>query len=167
MLDVPFYANLILRTLAGGPFPDNQRALPLLLGTAAQESAFTYTTQIGGGPAKGYMQCEPATETDIWTNYLAYQPALRSCFTLRCGREGPNVQALEHNMVYQILLARTHYYRCDPARLPMATDLEEQAARWKRYYNTVAGHGTEEQYIASFHTFVTPYMPQWTRHGTT
>jgi hypothetical protein len=164
MLHVPFYAALIRVALADGPFPDNDRALELLLGTCAQESAFEYTTQLYGGPAKGYMQCEPATETDIWGNYLAYHANLVDFLDVRCGVTAPNITALEHNMVYQILLARVHYLRCDPQRLPACGDLTEQASRWKKYYNTPAGHGTEAQYIASYEQMVAPYGP---RAGTT
>jgi hypothetical protein len=158
-LDVVAFASLIQTVLRGGPFPDNTRALPLLLGTCAQESAFIYFTQLGGGPARGLFQCEPSTETDIWANFLAYQPALRDFFALRCGRDGPDVQALEHNMVYQIILARTQYYRRDPDRLPPPQDLEAQAHVWKRYYNTSLRGGTEAQYIKSFNTLVRPYIP--------
>jgi hypothetical protein len=158
MLSVPFYAELIQLALADGPFPDNDRALELLLGTCAQESAFEYTTQLYGGPAKGYMQCEPTTEADIWEHYLFYQPALIDFLAMRCGVTAANVQALEHNMVYQILLARVHYLRCDPHRLPPCGDLDGQARVWKTYYNTPAGHGTEAQYIASYEQMVLPAL---------
>jgi hypothetical protein len=159
MLDVVWYGDLIRVTLRGGPFPDNYRALFQLLGTAAQESAFTYTHQLGNGVARGYFQCEPATEADIWTNYLAYQPVLREVFLRRCGMTGPNVEALEHNMVYGILLARTHYYRCDPEPLPPAHDVPEAARRWKQWYNTPLGAGTTDAYLASYATLVAPYYP--------
>ena len=95
MLDVAFYARLIRVTLTDGPFPDIDKAVPLLLGTAAQESAFRHTTQIGGGPAKGYMQCKVNTESDIWTNYVADNPELADFFEVRCGMTGPNTSALE------------------------------------------------------------------------
>jgi hypothetical protein len=160
MLDVAFYANLIRVTLTGAPFPHISRAIPLLLGTCAQESAFEYTRQFNNGPARGYMMCEPATESDVWSNFLAYQSELRECFLIRCGMTEPNVEALEHNMVYQVLMARTHYLRCDPDPLPAAKDLAAQARSWKAYYNTPLGHGTEEQYIESYNTLVKPVWPQ-------
>jgi len=159
MLSVPFIAELIRVTLAGGPFPHIARAIPLLLGTCAQESGFQYNRQLGNGPARGYWQCEPATEADIWANYLCYQPALTEWLLTRCGMTGPNVEALEHNMVYQVLMARTHYLRCDPDPLPAAKDLAAQARSWKTYYNTPLGHGTEAQYIESYTTLVAPVWP--------
>lgn len=161
MLDVPAFANLIWCVLSGGPFPHDARAVDLLLGTCAQESAFTYTTQIGGGPALGYFQCEKATETDLWSNYLCYQPDLTDFVVTRSGVTGPNPTALEHNMVYQIILARLHYYRCDPFPLPDVGDVEECASRWKQYYNTPLGHGTESQYIASYQQLVVPHASAW------
>lgn len=163
MLDVAFYARLIRVTLAGGPFPSLERAIPLLLGTVAQESQFTYTEQLGGGPALGFGQCEPATEADIWVNYLAYQPELATFIFARCGCTCPDTGALQHNMVYGILLMRTHYLRCDPEGMPAASDLAAQAQRWKQYYNTPLGHGTEAQYMERYQTLVAPYYP--TRHA--
>jgi hypothetical protein len=135
------------------------RAIPLLMGTCAQESAFTYFTQLGGGPAKGIFQCEPSTEADVWANFLAYQPELRACFLERCGRDGPDVAALEHNLVYQILMARTHYLRCDPNPLPAAKDLKGQSELWKRAYNTTMGKGEPEEYVKNYNALVKPYWP--------
>jgi type VI secretion system secreted protein VgrG len=158
MLDIPFYGDLIWLALHQGPFPDNDRALHLLLGTCAQESGFEYTSQLGGGPAKGYFQCEPATEADVWANFLAYQPEISAYITSRCGVTGPNVDALEHNMVYGILMARTHYFRCDPDPLPAVDDVEEAAHRYKLYYNTPEGAATEQEYIENYERLVKPYF---------
>lgn len=55
-------------TAIGAQFASSS-AVNLLLGTAAQESAFgTYLRQIGGGPARGVFQMAPATAKDIWEN---------------------------------------------------------------------------------------------------
>lgn len=159
MLDVAFIARLIRVTLTGSPFPAIGRAIPLLLGTCAQESGFQYNSQLGGGPAKGFWQCEPATEADVWVNFLTYHPELTACFVARCGQNRPDVDALQHNLVYQILLARTHYFRCDPDPLPPAHEIDAQARIWKLYYNTPAGHGTEDQYLENYETLVRPYYP--------
>ena len=43
----------------------------LLMGTAAQESQFRYLRQIGGGPALGLWQMEPATFADLWRRFEA------------------------------------------------------------------------------------------------
>jgi len=49
----------------------------LILGTIAQESRCgEYVKQVGGGPALGICQMEPATHDDIWLNYLHYKPVL-------------------------------------------------------------------------------------------
>src|SRR5262245_57500457 len=159
MIDVLFYANLIQVTLRAGPFPNVRRATSLLLGTVAQESHFTYTEQLGGGPALGLCQCEGATEASVWQDYLAYQPALADWFLTRCGRDGPNASALQYDMVYGILLMRTIYYWRDEALLPVADDIAAQAALWKRVYNTPAGAGTPEDYMESYARLVAPYYP--------
>ena len=52
-------------------------AAELLLGTCAQESAYgKYRKQLGGGPALGIFQCEPATFNDIVDNFLNYKKEL-------------------------------------------------------------------------------------------
>jgi hypothetical protein len=159
LLDVAAYADLIQCTLRGSPFPHTERAVPLLLGTVAQESAFTYTRQIGGGPARGFIQMEPATEQSLWGDFLAYHEDMATYVTRRCGRGGPDEGALEYDMVYGLLLARTLYFWRDTQALPLADDLEQQAALWKRCYNTPAGAGTEAQYIESYHRLVAPCYP--------
>jgi hypothetical protein len=161
LLDVAAYADLVQCMLRGSPFPHAERAVPLLLGTVAQESAFTYTRQIGGGPARGYLQMEPDTEYSLWFDFLVYNPTFAAYITSRCGRGGPDEIALEYDMGYGILLARTLYFWRDTDALPLADDLEQQAALWKRCYNTVAGAGTEAQYIESYHQLVAPhYQPR-------
>ena len=55
------FEDLIKRVLRGQNLPRKQSAIDLLLGTAAQESAFgTYLRQVNG-PALGAFQMEPAT----------------------------------------------------------------------------------------------------------
>src|SRR6056300_1676988 len=56
---------------------NSKAAQELLLGTAIQESRLTYLKQIGGGPALGLYQIEPATHHDLYANYLSYRPLLR------------------------------------------------------------------------------------------
>jgi hypothetical protein len=159
LIDVPFYGNLIVCVLHGGPFPHVQQAQRLLLGTVAQESHFTYTRQIGGGPARGLCQIEGATEDSLWVDYLAYHADIADYITRCCGRDGPDETALEYDMIYGILLARCLYYWRDHDPLPDVDDVEEQARRWKTYYNTPAGAGTEEQFIQSYNLYVAPFYP--------
>lgn len=157
MLKPQYLADLIRVTLAGTPFAYPERALPLLLGTAAQESKLTYLRQLGNGPARGLFQMEPATERDHW-RWLDTQPHLCLAITERSGVQEASAMHLECNLPYQILMARVHYYRRDPAALPEAHDLAEQARRWKRYYNTPLGRGTEQQYIESYRRVIGSYV---------
>jgi len=156
MLDVPYLAQLIRVVLSGVPLPHCERAIPLLLGVAAQESSLTYTRQFGSGPARGYWQMEPATERSHW-GWLASQHTLEQALIVRCGVMEASVQALQHNIPYQIMMARLHFYRHDPRPLPFPHHITEQAARWKSVYNTERGHGTIEQYLRSWETLIAPF----------
>ena len=129
-------------------------AVNLVLGTAAQESRLgTYLYQMGNGPAKGICQMEPATEKDIWDNFIN-QPKNadhKAAMYMACGRMGPGPW-LEYDLGYQIAMCRMHYYR---VAAPLPNDnLAQLAAFYKRFYNTPAGAATEQQFIDNYKKYV-------------
>lgn len=129
----------------------------LLLGTAAQESRFEFLHQVGGGPARGLYQCEPATHRDVHDNFLAYKPDLyRRVMELASPRAETAAgfdDELITNLAYATAIARVHYLRV-PKPLPEPWDVSGLAAYWKQHYNTPLGHGTVEQFEASYHRLV-------------
>ena len=126
----------------------SEAAAALLLGTAAQESrGGRYLYQIGGGPGRGIFQMEPATEHDIWTNYLAYRSDLAARVTAITGHPCPGPW-LAWDLAYQILMARIHYLRV-PEPLPPTDNIPTQAIYWKRYYNTRRGRGHPAEFISA------------------
>lgn len=128
-------------------------AVNLLLGTAAQESAFgSYLYQVNG-PARGVFQMEPATERDLWDKWLVYRADYMRAMRLCCPGVQPGTDALMYNLKYQIIMARL-FYRRIPAPLPASGDVEGMAAYWKQYYNTVAGKGTEKEFINNYVKYV-------------
>lgn len=128
-------------------------AVHLLLGTAAQESRFgTYIHQING-PALGVFQMEPATEEDIWTHFLTYKPYLRDMVKKSTGVKQPDPYHLRGNLLYQIAMARLHYYRV-PEPLPPSTDIMGMAMYWKQHYNTHLGRGTVEEFQKNYTRYV-------------
>jgi hypothetical protein len=156
--DVVYLLRLISVVLEGAPFPSPERALPLLLGTAAQESGLVHFRQLGGGPARGLWQMEPATAASHW-GWIVHQKGLKALMVDRSGVGYPDIAELECNLPYQILMARIHYFRRDPQPLPDVNALAEQARRWKRYYNTPAGKGTELQYLRNWERLVAGKYP--------
>jgi hypothetical protein len=154
MFDPKQFTQLIqntLKELLNGL--DGPGAVNLLLGTAAQESRFgTYLTQIKG-PALGVFQMEPATEVDIWNNWLAYRTKIENRVKAVTGVKCPSRTHLHGNLLYQIVMARLHYLRC-PEPLPAADDIPGMAAYWKQHYNTPLGRGTVEEFIENFNRYV-------------
>ncbi len=132
----------------------SEEAVELLMGTAAVESALGhYIEQVGSGVAKGIFQMEPATEKDIWENFLAYKSPLKVIVKEYIN---PNVmfgEDLKWNLAYQIIMTRIHYLRVSEA-LPSVTDIEGQADYWKKYYNTNLGKGTRAKYQLAYSKFV-------------
>lgn len=131
----------------------SEAAEALLIGTAAQESAGgRYLRQLGGGPALGIYQMEPATHADIWRNYLAHRGALaRKVRELRCAVSPfvDPVQELAGNLYYATAMTRIHYLRV-PEPLPDAGDLEALADYWKQHYNTALGAGQPDEFLAAW-----------------
>ncbi len=132
----------------------SKSAVNLLLGTAAQESGFgTYLRQLGNGPALGVFQMEPATEKDIWDNYLQFRAGIRNRIGDLTGVYWPGSLHLKGDLIYQIIMARLHYRRV-PEALPSPNDIEGLAQYWKQYYNTPEGRGTIREFIHNYFKYL-------------
>lgn len=143
--------NLVERTLTALDLY-SEDAVNLILGTIAQESAFgKYTRQIGGGPALGICQMEPATFRDIVNNYLKYKPDLAKKVMSVSGVNSLRSDYLEFNNVLAIAMCRVHYLRV-PKGIP--EKLSGWAEYWKEYYNTRLGKGTPEEFIKNYQKYV-------------
>lgn len=130
----------------------------LLLGTAAQESQFRHLEQIGGGPALGLYQMEPATHDDIWENWLKYRPVWNArarwwgSSASVPGSVRPQADEVTWNLRYATVMARLHYYRVKE-RLP-ASYPHTLARYWKIHYNTTHGGGLPEEFVANYERYV-------------
>ena len=139
-LDKHQLKNLIERVLTEINL-NSPQAVDLLLGTCAQESAFgTYLRQTGGGPALGAFQIEPATFQDLRGRYGVRFPIIGRYF-----------EELEWDLRLSIIVSRVKYFSC-PGPIPLTP--EEQAAYYKKNYNTPAGSGTVEQYMENWRRYV-------------
>jgi len=129
-------------------------AVNLLLGTAAQESHLgTYIKQIGDGPALGIFQMEPATEKDIWDNYIYFRPETENLVGDIAHVATPDSLHLQGNIIYQTVMARLHYRRKSES-FPLADDELGLAAYWKNHYNTLKGKGTVEEFVYNYRKYV-------------
>jgi hypothetical protein len=131
-LDLEQFAQYIIRPTLADLGLYSVQAGNLLLGTAMVESGLKYVRQLGGGPALGVYQMEPATYHDIFRNYLDYRPALRTKVKVYGNYEGD----LVGNLKYATALARIHYLRVPDAIPTKATYM---AGYHKRWYNTLLG----------------------------
>lgn len=138
------FRHLIDRVLSRYPELVSEAAVRLLLGTAAQESAFgTYLRQKGSGPALGVFQMEPATFFWLRDKYKDRYPVIAD-------RVPPD---MEWDLRLAIIMARLRY-RIVPAPLPEADDITALANYYKKYYNTVHGKATTEQFISNYRKYL-------------
>lgn len=123
----------------------------LVLGTGLTESRLRYVKQVGGGPALGLWQMEPATHDDLWVNWLHYNDVLADKILCMAGDivgGFPPATELVTNLRYACALCRIHYRRVKealPPNSPVAL-----ASYWKRHYNTHLGAGTVEKAMPYF-----------------
>jgi len=149
MLDLAQFRENVVRPVLMELQMHSDAAEALVLGTAMQESGLQWLRQLGGGPALGLFQMEPATHDDIWNNYLAFRPeiAARVERFLVPGRD--RADQLVWNLAYATAMCRIHYRRVQAA-LPAATDVAGLAGYWKAHYNTAGGAGSEAEFAANF-----------------
>lgn len=152
MIDLVQFRDLIVIPALDVIGLNSASAVELLLGTAIQESDARYLKQIGGGPALGLFQMEPATYDDIWENYLMHRPDLAKRVSALT-RYPSNPNELVGNLWFAAAMCRVHYRRV-PEPLPDAGDVEGMAAYWKEHYNTHLGAGTEEEYVEGWYAAV-------------
>lgn len=141
MFDRYQFEDLIVRVLRETNLPRKRSAIDLLLGTAAQESAFgTYLRQTRG-PALGVFQMEPAT-------FICTREFAHARFPLVL--EDRNPRELEWDLYLAIVSARINYLS-KPGSIP--DDIQGQAEYWKKYWNTSLGKGTVEQYMKNWRRY--------------
>lgn len=129
----------------------SQAADELVLGTACKESGCgRYLVQLGGGPALGIFQMEPASFHDH-LHWLQSRPLLKAR-VMELVRDITNPLEMVWNLRFAAAMCRVHYYR-KPDPLPSAGNINGQAHYWKQHYNTFLGAGT-----------VVEYVDAWVRH---
>lgn len=149
MIDPRHLRDLIIRPTLETLNLWSLAAEALVLGTAIQESRLVYLRQVGGGPALGIYQIEPATHADLRRNYLDNRPALKNRVAAFLGPSPEPDQQLVTNLAYATAVCRLLYYRA-PAPLPAADDVDGLAAYWKAHYNTPVGKGTAAEWATHY-----------------
>ena len=131
----------------------SESAGALMLGTGAHESGrFRYIQQLGGGPAMGLWQVEPATAKWLDDDILergAYS-RLRQYFFEIGGPPGPDRhEAMRWNLRLSCAYARLRYWVV-PKAIPPADDEQALAKYFKVFYNTAHGKATEQDWIDAY-----------------
>lgn len=126
----------------------------LLLGTAMTESGLFYLAQVGGGPALGVYQVEPATHRDIVERFLLTRrnAKLQPKVLALLAPEPDGEAQLKTNLAYATAIARLRYLM-DPQPLPPADDVEALARYWKRVYNTEYGAGRTRDFVERYRPY--------------
>ena len=155
-INVKHLLNLVINPTLHqlGKYSDS--ASLLLLCTSAVESRLGhYLKQKGDGIALGIYQIEPNTHLDIYDNVLSYHPFLLeevnnfSRFDSIEERE----RELITNLEYATAIARLQYWRFKEA-LPEYGDIDGMGVYWKKYYNTIDGKGTIDDFVRVYQKYI-------------
>jgi hypothetical protein len=129
----------------------------LVVGTAAQESSFRWLRQVGGGPALGLFQMEPATFRWLRDGFLGERnkAALREAVNFYATRPTPDQDELVWNLRLAAAYCRLRYI-ASPRPLPRFGDVLGLAESWKADYNTSMGRGKVSEFLQSWDRLVAP-----------
>ncbi len=131
-------------------------ARQLLLATSGQEShCGDYVKQVKG-PALGPYQMEPATIQDLFTHFATGDKlVLVQRFLSEAEKASPGLIGLVGNFYYSTAVARMNYRRFS-APLPAFNDQEGMWNYYKKYWNSVAGAATKEDFDTNWERYVKP-----------
>lgn len=164
MYDKEQFRDVIRRTLREfeqvGGAAYSEDAVTLLMMIAAHESGLgTYLRQIRG-PALGPFQMEPETLRDMYRTFISvtrrYDFAVAYFVPSKKSLSTPDyIQLLETDLRYAIITARTFFVRFQEPIPTQGTGSEQDhlkalAAYAKKYWNTVHGKATEEEYFLDY-----------------
>lgn len=132
-------------------------AVNLLLGTCAQETSLgQYLVQsnmnlYAGGIGIFQMQKQPYDE--LWAHFIDSSVSMKAKIQLYLGYSGkPPAQRMATDLSLAAIMCRLYYLRVSEP-LPDANDIIGMAKYWKKYYNTYAGRGIEDQFIRNYKEF--------------
>ena len=75
------------------------------------ETGYKHLKQMGGGPAIGFFQIEPATLYDVMDNYVAYRPQIKTdLYSLGYDEKHAETRVMS-NIALQVAFCRLCYRR--------------------------------------------------------
>jgi hypothetical protein len=154
MINIDHLRNLIVEPVLKEYDYYSAAAMNLVLGTAAQETLCGYYLKQTKGPGLGIYSMEPRTHDDVWTIVILDRPFLKHKIEQEFYKfEEMQSANLVGNLWYATLMCRLQYIRFKEP-LPDHSDIEGLAEYWKKYYNTVKGKGTVEDFVRNYSRYV-------------
>ena len=134
----------IIKILQKLQLPISEDVVNIISEVACVESnCGDYIKQING-PACGIFQIEPNTAKDILNNFLAFRTQYKNKVMLTYINSMSLEENLMYNLAFSVAMCRVFFLRISES---IPSTVEKRAEYWKKYYNTVYGKGTVEDYI--------------------
>lgn len=161
-LDVKQFREFVVRPALQAIGLWSEAAEELVTGTCFVESSLNYVKQVGGGPAVGIAQIEPATykylRDKIVDDCLDGKNDLskKICNVLNMAHPPTSPDFLIGNLTASVIFCRLKYY-LNPDPLPAEHDYAAMAAYHKKIYNTPMGDADVDRNTRMFRSVVLGY----------
>jgi len=132
----------------------------LLMGTAVHESEGLRYLQQKHGPALSLWQIEPTTADDAIERGGVWGRIVLESMGIPTKQPVPWEKVLPGSLYAGAVLARLIYFLKPFHISELGAGAPEQCARiWKRYWNTPAGAGTEEEFLKHWRLYLLDLYP--------
>lgn len=125
-------------------------SIELLMGTCCAETGLGTAKDTYADQGRGLMQFDEVRYNDVRKYIIERRPELRQQIISEWGIDFEKIGfsfILDYGPLPSIIACRVGYMMV-PEPLPRIGDLRAQARYWKRFWNSSAGKGTPEHYIA-------------------
>lgn len=147
LAQVKHFAQAVCEVLGKG---EQNAAVWLLCETVAVETQFgTFKDSTPNGAGRGLAQIDKISFDDVQARAArADIDALKAAFDI----DIKNIEwdDLNFSPLLALVFARLHY-KLRPGAIPLT--MKGRAEYWKKFYNSLRGKGTVDQYIVSAHKF--------------
>lgn len=136
---------------------NSENAVKLLLGTCAQESAmgnYLVQNKIGFNGACGIFQMEKAAYNSLYDSYITRSVSMSAKMKLYLGYNSkPPFERMCSDLSLATIMARLFYYAIKED-LPDPNDVNAIAQYYKKYWNTIKGKATIDEFISNYNKYV-------------
>lgn len=133
--------------------PEDEEMLMSICSQETEDGFYLHQTVGGKNAALGIFQMQPDTHDDIWEKLKdSHIFSFKIMKTLNFD-EKPTADMMVYNLWYAAIMARLFWLHVKQP-MPAINDSEGRWELYKKYWNTVKGKATKEEFMANYQRYV-------------